>query len=212
MTPLWIIGSGGHAKVVIDIARSTGLYEPVGCLDDDPSRRGNVVNGIPVVGPGSLEYIREQGVGFSVIAVGSNRARSEIAVRFGNAVTWVSLVHSHAYVASSAIIGAGTIVGAAAVIQPDTIVGQHAIVNTASSVDHDCRIADFAHIAPGAHLAGSVSVGTGTLLGVGSSVIPGRSIGEWATVGAGAVVVDNIVDEATVVGVPAHRVSERKSP
>jgi sugar O-acyltransferase (sialic acid O-acetyltransferase NeuD family) len=211
MTPLWIIGSGGHARVVIDIARTTGLYELIGCLDDDPSRRGDTVSGVPIVGSSSREIIHERGIQHALIAVGSNRARNAISVRLENAVTWVSLVHSHAYVAPSATIGAGTIVGAGAVIQPGAVVGDHVIVNTASSVDHDCRIADLAHIAPGAHLAGSVSVGKGTLLGVGSSVIPGRSIGEWVTVGAGAVVVDNVEDEATVVGVPAHRVSGRKS-
>lgn len=211
MKPIWVIGSGGHAKVVIDIARSSERYVVVGCLDDDPNREGELVNSVPVLGPCSPEFVRKRAIEQAVLAVGSNSARRDLAIRLDGLVTWTTLVHARAYVAKSAAVGDGTVVSAGAIIQPDVRIGNHVIVNTACSVDHDCQIGHFAHIGPGAHLAGSVSVGTGTLLGIGSSVIPGRSIGEWVTVGAGAVVVDNIQDEATVVGVPAYRVSKRKA-
>ena len=42
-----------------------------------------------------------------------------------------------------------------------------------------------------------------------STVIPGRVVGEWTIVGAGAVVIDDVAPNATVVGVPARVVGER---
>jgi acetyltransferase EpsM len=52
-------------------------------------------------------------------------------------------------------------------------------------------------------LAGNVLIGDGCYLGIGSSVIHGVSIGAWTTVGAGAVVIKDLPDNATAVGVPA---------
>jgi len=76
-------------------------------------------------------------------------------------------------------------------------------------VDHDCEIEDFVHIAPGVHLAGGVLVGEGSLLGIGSSVIPYKRIGRWTIVGAGGVVVNDIPDCVTVVGVPARPIGDK---
>jgi acetyltransferase-like isoleucine patch superfamily enzyme len=71
-------------------------------------------------------------------------------------------------------------------------------------VDHDCDIGEFVHIAPGTHLAGNVRVETGAFVGTGVSVIPGMRIGRWSVIGAGGVVICDVPEEVTVVGVPAR--------
>ena len=44
-----ILGSGGHAKVIIEILRDAGLYDPVGCLA--PARpNGSIGPGRPDFG------------------------------------------------------------------------------------------------------------------------------------------------------------------
>ena len=90
-----------------------------------------------------------------------------------------------------------------AIINADAVIGKHCIVNTAASIDHECVIDDYCHIAPHVTLCGQVHVGEGTLIGAGASVIPCVSIGKWCTIGAGSAVVENVLDSATVVGVPA---------
>jgi acetyltransferase-like isoleucine patch superfamily enzyme len=47
------------------------------------------------------------------------------------------------------------------------------------------------------------------MLGVGVSVVPGVRIGAGATVGAGAVVISDVPDGETVVGVPARPTSSK---
>ena len=42
------------------------------------------------------------------------------------------------------------------------------------------------------------------MLGTGAVVTPGRTIGDWAEVGAGAVVVTDVPAGVTAVGVPAR--------
>jgi acetyltransferase EpsM len=64
-------------------------------------------------------------------------------------------------------------------------------------------------MAPGVRLAGGVSIGQGAFLGIGSAVVPSVHVGNWATVGAGAAVLQDVPPETTVVGVPARCLSDQ---
>jgi sugar O-acyltransferase (sialic acid O-acetyltransferase NeuD family) len=196
---VYILGGGGHAKVVIQTLRAMG-HSVAAVFDDDRQRWGTTLLEAPIVGP--TPSIEEHPSLPSVIAVGDNCRRKSLAERFS--LEWMTLVHPHAYVDATVRLGEGTVVLAGAIIQPDTIVGNHVIINTAASVDHDCVVEDFVHVAPGARLAGEVTVGKGCLLGVGVVVIPRISIGAWTTVGAGAAVVRDLPDHVVATGVPAR--------
>ena len=202
METVWVIGGGGHAKVVIATLLAAGEFKVAGVLDDDPTRRGEKVLGVEIVGDTRLATLARLEVKRAVIAIGSNSARAAVADRCGDRLTWASVVHPRAYLAPGVTIGEGTVVLAGAIVQPDTVVGRHAILNTACSVDHDSVLGDFTHIAPGARLAGGVRVATGSLIGLGAVLLPGRSIGSWATVGAGSVVIRDVPDRTVVKGVP----------
>lgn len=204
MRLIWVIGSGGHAKVVIDALRASGECDVAGILDDAPERWGAEVLGVPVRGEISERSIVRLAIESAVIAIGSNSTRAEVARRFGHRLSWSRAVHPTAYLAPGVRLGEGSVVLAGAIIQPDTVIGDHAILNTMCSVDHDGVIGDFTHVGPGAHLAGNVRVGEGAFLGVGSCVVPGRLVDAWSTVGAGGVVVTDIPRGAIAKGVPAR--------
>ena len=48
------------------------------------------------------------------------------------------------------------------------------------------------------------SITEGSFIGAGSVIIPGKRVGAWATVGAGAVVIQDVPDYAVVVGNPGR--------
>jgi len=198
-----LLGAGGHAKVVVATLHEVG-YTVTALLDDDLSKIGHSLLCVPVVG--KLESLEDYGFCSSIIALGDNQKRQEIALRFDELCDWLTVVHPMAYVHESVKIGVGTVVFARAVLQPDAMIGDHVIINTGATVDHDCRIGNFVHLAPGVHLAGNVSIGNGAFLGSGTVVIPGKTIGEGAVVGAGAVVIDDIPSFAKVAGVPARSI------
>jgi len=203
MQPVWIIGAGGHAKVVIDTLRTLGTFDVLGVLDDDPLRLGTEVLRVPVRGETSHESIDRFGIEEAIIAIGCNRARAVVAGRLAGRVSWATAIHPTAHLAPGVRIGEGTVVFAGAIVQPGSVIGRHVIINTACSVDHDGSIEDFVHIAPGVRLAGNVQVGVGVLLGIGCCVIPERTIGAWATIGAGSVVVSDVPPGVTAKGIPA---------
>ena len=58
-------------------------------------------------------------------------------------------------------------------------------------------------------ISGNVSVQDGCELGAGTTIAPGTTIGPWSIVGAGAVVIESIDSNLTVVGNPARIVKVR---
>lgn len=198
---IWVIGAGGHAKVVAETALAAGSTV-AGFLDDDPAKQGTHLLGLRVEGP-ILAGMTRLGVYRWVLGIGDNRVRRHL-VEQGLPAEPISLVHPSAVLSSSAKIGLGSVVFAGAIVQAEAQIGAHVVLNTRATVEHDVVVGDFAHVAPGAVLLGAVEVGQGALIGAGAVVLPGVRIGEGAVVGAGAVVAKNVPAGATVVGVPAR--------
>ena len=194
-----VVGSGGHAKVVIATARAAGL-DVAAIVDDDPARWGHRVLGVEVTGPATA--VLDDPEQLAVLAIGANRTRQRLAAvarcRFA------TIVHPGAIVDATVGLGAGTVVFAGAVIQPDAVIGAHAIVNTGASIDHDCVLGEAVHVGPGTRLAGNVTLGDEVFLGIGAVVVPGVAIGARTTIGAGAAVVGDLPADIVAFGVPAR--------
>jgi sugar O-acyltransferase (sialic acid O-acetyltransferase NeuD family) len=197
---LLIWGAGGHAKVVLDIARSSGRFGRIVFVDDDPGKAGLRFCGCPVLGgPGELHRFPASAF---VIAVGDNRVRARCFGRaLGGGLSPVALVHPTAVVSPSAIIGSGTVVMAGAIVNAGAEIGENCIVNSGAIVEHDCRIAGHVHVSPRAVLGGGVTVGACAHVGIGAVVLPGAAVGEESVVGAGAVVLREAPARRTMVGV-----------
>lgn len=193
-----ILGLGGHAKVVIDVADSLG-YEISAVYDDDEKRHGSKFCGFLVKGKienGSIS-------GDAIIAIGNNKVRKEIDQRLSTRTVWKKVIHPASIIAKGVEVGEGTVIMAGAIIQPGTKIGRHCIINTGACIDHDCKIADFSHIAPNSGIAGGVTIGEGAFIGIGTSITQYLEVGKWTKVGAGSVIINNIPSNCTAVGIPA---------
>jgi len=201
-------GAGGHARVVIEALRATGV-EVVGLYDSNPDLTGTSVLGVTVLGVDvdSAKSV-EAGVRHAFIGVGSTDtsfvrlALYRRVLDAGFAI--VAVIHPSAIVSPSASIGNGPTIMAAAIVNAGSILGDNVIVNTGAIVEHDCQIGHHVHIATGSKLAGGVNVGDGAHVGVGAVIRQNTRIGRNALVGAGAVVVHEVPDNAIVVGNPAR--------
>lgn len=205
MSRIIIVGAGGQGAIVADIVRNA-----VGFVDDDPNLAGTIVLDLPVLGPiASLSRIEHDAV---VVAVGDNRLRRALAERLCAAGEQLAtVIHPSASVAPSATIGAGSMISAGAVLLPRAVIGRGVILNTKASADHDSVVGDFAHVAPGATVGANVHLGEETLVGISASVISGMTVGARSVIGAGAVVVCDLPDDVTALGVPARITADRRS-
>lgn len=209
-----IIGAGGHGKVVLDILRSASICEPVGFVDANASLAGQIIGGLPVLGPiNLLPKLRQQKkIKSAIVAIGDNRARIKYAdLLREQGFDLINAIHPSASVSATASLGQNIVVAPHACICTEAKIADSAIINTAAVVDHECEIGAGAHICPGVHLAGRVRIGARAMIGIGANVIQCIAIGSDAIIGAGAAVIRDVPDGATAVGVPARviKVAER---
>ncbi|GAB2318569.1 acetyltransferase [Alkalibacterium sp. s-m-22] len=201
---LIIIGASGHGKVVADIAIKMNKWESIAFLDDDESIKTSM--GLEVIGKTADAFTYKDEADFFV-AIGKNTVREKVQEKlFEQGLNVVSLIHPSAVIGTDVKVGLGTVVMAGGVINSSTRIGKGCIINTSSSLDHDNVIEDYVHISPGVNLAGTVRVGKGSWIGIGSVVSNNVNICSGCKVGAGAVVVKDITEPGTYVGVPVRRV------
>jgi acetyltransferase EpsM len=206
-----VVGAGGHGHVVVDAVRSLAdagrPIEVAAIVDDDAALCGTTIGGLTVSGGRALLASIPHDA--AIVAVGGNATRRRIQEELTAAgERLIAVCHASAVISREAVIEPGAMVAAGAVVGPLARIGTGAIVNTGARVDHHCDIGACAHVAPGATLAGAVVVGAETLVGIGAIVLPGIRIGTRSVLGAGTVVLQDVRDDVTVVGVPA-RVVER---
>jgi len=201
---LLIIGASGHGKVIADIALKMNRWQSVAFLDDDDTIKKSI--GLEVIGKTSDAFKYKNEAEFFV-AIGNNTTRERIQEQLEeNGLELATLIHPNAVIGIDVVIGTGTVVMPGAVINCCSIIGKGCIINSSSSVDHDNVIEDYVHVSPGANLAGTVTVGKGSWIGIGSSISNNVRICKGCIVGAGAVVVKDINEQGTYVGVPVRRV------
>jgi sugar O-acyltransferase (sialic acid O-acetyltransferase NeuD family) len=204
--PLVLLGAGGHAKVMIALARAAGhkvlgvcdpvlavhaiaSWENLDVLGDD-----RVLNELT---PGRVALL----LGIGHVAAGNLRERLYASWRV-RGYDFPVMLHPTAWVAPGVVLGEGVQVMAGSVIQPGCEIRANSIVNTRASIDHDCFVGSNVHVAPGATLCGSVTVEDGVFIGAGATVIQGLRIGSGAIVGAGVTVVRDLPPCTTIIGAP----------
>ena len=206
---LLIMGAGGHAAAVADLALECGL-ELAGFTD----RAGAGARPDVLGTDADLAALHRRGaMDATVVGVG-NTALTRRAELYGLAraaeIPVPSLVHPRASVSRSARVEDGAVVLAGCVLGAGVRVGVNAVLYSAIVVEHGSTIGEHAYLSPGVVLSGTVRVESRAFLGAGAVVLPGVTIGEGATVGAGAVVLEDVPAGATVLGVPARERGGRR--
>jgi sugar O-acyltransferase (sialic acid O-acetyltransferase NeuD family) len=208
---LVIVGTGGTSVDIFDAvlaqrAAGDASFDPFCFLDDNPSRIGQTLHGLPVKGP--LESARDMADCVFISGIGSPGnfwRRDEFVRRLGVAPDrFATVVHPTASVSSLAEIGLGTAILQHVTISANARVGSHVVILPNSIVSHDCTVGDYTCITGGVCLSGNVDVDEFCYLGSNCSVIGGRRIHAKSLVGIGSVVLEDVQSNTVVVGNPAR--------
>lgn len=206
--PCVIIGGGGHAKVLIEILQLEGRYSPYAITDGDPSKRGNKILGIPIVGTDTeLPKLLENNVQHFIVgtgSVGKNQVRKRLFNKGCKAgFEPLTALHPTGKISGSAHIENGTALMAGAIVNVDSKIGKNCVINSGAIVEHDCHIADHVYLSSGVCLSSTVKINCGAFLGIGATIKQTVQIGAWSIIGAGSVVLDDVPPKTIVAGVPA---------
>jgi tetrahydrodipicolinate N-acetyltransferase len=117
-----------------------------------------------------------------------------------------AIIREQVEIGNNAVIMMGAVINIGAVIGPGTMIDMGAILGGRATVGANC------HIGAGAVLAGVIEpasatpviVEDGVLVGANAVVIEGVHVGKNAVVAAGAVVIEDVPENAVVAGCPAR--------
>lgn len=210
-TKLILIGGGGHCKVCIDVIEQTGQFEIKGILDL-AELLGTSVLDYQIIGTDKdIANYAELGYSF-LITLGQIKSASLREQLFcilkENKAIIATVVAPSAYVSKYSKIGAGTIVMHHAIVNAGATIGDNCILNNKSEVEHDTIVGNHTHISTGAILNGNCKIGNGVFIGSNATVANQITIEDKTVVGAGSVVIKNILTKDIQAGNPARSIGK----
>jgi sugar O-acyltransferase (sialic acid O-acetyltransferase NeuD family) len=207
MEDIILLGSGGHAKVVVDILKKMNKYRIIG-VTSVSMEAGSLFMGYPVIGDDSvLTTYKEKGITLVAMGLGGYRNNEARGKLYGFVkelgLNFVSVIHPSAVISDSSLLGEGVAIFPGVVLNTEVKVGNNVIIATGSTIDHETIIEDHVLISAGVTVGAYSHIKESALLALGSKIISGVTIGQNSLVAAGAVVVNNIPDNTRVFGIPA---------
>ena len=209
-TKIVILGAGGPGRDVLGIIRDINrkndqdIYDLVGFLDNDPEKKGELIDGLEVLGPVPDAEKLDDEIKF-VNTIGGPSYFYKLPDIIGESGLedhrFETIVHPDAFIADTVVLGHGTVVFPKSSIYAGTEVGKHVMIKDAR-IGHNTSVGDYTSIQGKSMVAGEI--GYCCYIGMNSTVRAQITVGDRALVGMGAGVVDDVPSETVVAGVPAE--------
>ena len=202
---LAIIGCGGHAKVITEIAESIG-FQNIFYIDKSSQKKyflNREVNSI----------LSENYNDYIFVALGDNYKREVIFKKLQNNYEnsqIVSLIHPSSQVSKRCRIGIGSVVMPLSIINSSTEVGKGVIINSNTVVEHDNLIMDFSSLAPRVTTGGNVYIGARSAISIGSTIKNNVKVGSDSVIGASSYLNKDVGDNCIFYGNPAKFIRNKE--
>jgi len=205
-----IVGSSGHAKVIIDIFEKKNNCEIIGLIDSFKSLNENTFEYKVMGKEEDLPSILSNTPDCKIfVAIGDNKTRGEVVNKIKGilpSIEFISAVHPSAQIGKNVKIGQGVAIMAGTIINSDCVIEDFSIVNTKASIDHDSKMLEFSSVGPNVTTGGNVNIGKYSMVGISATISNGISIGDHAIIGAGSLLIKDCKDHMIMYGSPAKEI------
>lgn len=207
MKNIVIIGAGGVGRetslIIQKINELELTWNLIGFIDDNQDNWGKVINGYPIIGGiDSLELLTPDT--YLVIAIANYEVKKKIVNKINNKFKFATIVHPKVWIHDHMKIGQGTIIYEGVILTTNVEIGNHVIISPKCGVGHDSIIKDYVSLLWNVNISGNDFIEEGVMMGSGSTIIQSKKVGKGSTIGAGAVIIEDIDSFSTAVGVPAR--------
>jgi sugar O-acyltransferase (sialic acid O-acetyltransferase NeuD family) len=198
-----IFGTGGFAREVACILHDLGRGDRIVAFHEpDEGYEARDLLGVPVRPQSAFDHAKHR----AVVGIGNPAIRQKVVGELPSQTAFETLIHPTVVMSQWVEVGVGSVICAGSVLTCQITIGEHCHINLNTTVGHDCSFGDFCTVAPGANISGDCDFGTRVDVGTQASFRQHVRICDDAVIGMGSVVVKDIVEAGTYVGVPAKKV------
>jgi sugar O-acyltransferase (sialic acid O-acetyltransferase NeuD family) len=202
---LILIGDSAFAEVAYEYFSHDSEYRVVAFSVERQYLRRSEAFGLPVVPFEELEerYAPGDHAFFAAtVYTQQNALRSRLyAQAKERGYRPASYVSTQAFVWRNVEIGEHCFIFENNVVQPFVKLGRNVVLWSGNHIGHHSTVGDHCFISSHVVISGFVEVGHSCFFGVNSTVANNTKIGDRCTVGAGALILGDVGDDETVVGV-----------
>lgn len=201
MKKIILIGGGGHALSVLEMAEDLSLFEGYADLQE------NLDMPIPYLGTDEEVMAKYPAGDYQihhtlVYAKDVNLNLRQKMIQKYAAYEKAILVAKTAYITPNSHVGSGSGVFHGAIVNRARI-GSNCIVNSGAVIEHNVQTGDNVFVGPNATVCGGVNIGTNVLIGAGAIIRDDIKICDDVVIGMGSVVTCDITQSGVYVGCPA---------
>jgi len=201
-----IIGAGTYGQVYEKYLSEK--YNVLGFFDDNTNIIGSQINKVNVLGKINdvEEFIKNNRNVSIFVTIGNNDIRAKLQKKYIDLNYLVpSFVHKSVKLNESIIIHDPVYILPGTNIMPLTTIDRYVMISMGVNIAHHVSIKKGCFISQGTNVGASIVLSETSFLGIGSTIMTGvNRIGVGATIGAGAVIIKDVPDGATVVGNPGR--------
>jgi sugar O-acyltransferase (sialic acid O-acetyltransferase NeuD family) len=200
-----IIGAGTYGEVYSEYLSEQ--YEILGFYDNNKSLHGKIVNNYMVLG--SIDHAKETVKSNPEVAVfiplGNNELRLKLFTEFIKlGAKTPNYVHPTVIIDRTVKVGKGVYILANSSIMPFTTLDDFTMVSMGVNIAHHARIGKACFFSQGTNVGASINIEDLSYCGIASILMTGvKTIGQNSLIGAGAVVIKDVMPNTVVAGVPA---------
>lgn len=201
-----IIGAGTYGEVYLAYLLEAGV-EIVGFLDDNKELHGKKVRDIPVLGGTDLLESLKQTMQVEAVycPIGNNKLRVKFLTKASLlGYKTPNYIHPSVVMSPDVKIGEGVYILLGTHVMPHVVIEDYVMVSMGVNIAHHSVLQQGTFVSTGVNFGASIVARAYSYIGISSTVMTGlKELGENCLVGAGAVVIKDVPDNAVVAGVPA---------